>query len=389
MSSVELSCTAAARIVPHLLRWLTDQSIQGRTEYRLTPGMPPRRSKILVCTTAKPAERIKTLPITAGAGKARKIALRLGPGEAGLSPLPDLSPGDELKVLVELAVTTDCRTVTQGDCVKQPYGFSPRVRARLLLADNPNATAKRKGHALMLHDETATVTQDQHHHVFVLEPASLTIPDDWDARQNYIIVTLDASNRYAKRNHVLLVGANEKGDVRQDMARINVARLRPGDDPAPTATTVRTLSANRLPLTKEKHVVLSVPVPTLVKDEQLVVGAMVEASGRGLPYKARISARVVLADGPAETDAGKGARKIDALKGEISEHNGTNCMPGTTQTVRARKVGVLRVTKDASGPHYVNLVAESADPVEDRVDKSLALTRGSLSVTRYPATWMG
>ncbi|HZA90970.1 MAG TPA: hypothetical protein VE401_12155 [Solirubrobacterales bacterium] len=337
--------------------------------------------------TAKPAERIKTLPITAKAGADRRIVMRLGPREAGLKPLPDLLPGDELKVLVELAVTTDCRSVQQGDCVEQPYRFSPRVRARVLLADNPNATARRKGHALLLHEETATVSQEQHHHVFVLEPPPVEIPTDWDADQNYVIVALDASNRYAKRRQVLLIGANEKGDVQQDMARISVARRRSGNDPPPQAAIERRLRTDRLPLTKEKRVVFSAPMAKLAKDEQLVVGAMVEVSGRGIPYKARISTRLVLADGPAETDAGKEARKVDALKGEIAEHNGTNCLSGATQ--RARKVGMSRVTRNAGRTHYVNLVAESADPVAGRTDRSLTLVRGSLAVTRYPASWKG
>ena len=345
------------------------------------------QSKLLVCVTAKPAERMKTLPITAKAGADRRIVMRLGPGEARLKPLPDLLPGDELKVLVELAVTTDCRSVQQGDCVDVPYGFSPRVRARVLLADSRNATARKKGHALLLHEETATVSQEQHHHVFVLEPPPLEVPGDWDADESYVIVALDASNRYAKRGHVLLIGANEKGDVQQDMARISVARVRPGDNAPPQAAIERKLRVNRLPLTKQKRVVFSAPLEKLVKDEQLVVGAMVEASGRGMPYKARISTRLVLADGPNETDAGQEARKLDALKGEIAEHNGTNCLSGATH--RARKVGVMRVRGNAGRTHYVNLVAESADPVEGRTDRSLTLVRGSLAVTRYPASWKG
>jgi len=340
----------------------------------------------LVCATAKPAERIKTLPITAKAGADRRIVMRLGPGESGLTPLPDLLPGDELKALVELAVTTDCRSVQQGDCVKRPYGFGPRVRARLLLADDRSATAKKKGHALLLHEATATVSQDQHHYVFVLEPPLLRITSEWDAAENYLILALDANNRGAGRNQVLLIGANEKGDVQQDMARISVLRVRPGDDPKPSATTVNALGTRELPLTKEKRVVLSVPLEALAKDEQLVVGGMVEAYG-GLPYKARLSTRLVLADSPTDTDTGKEARKLDALRGEISEHNGSNCLPGATH--RARKVGVLRLTRNAGRRHYVNLVAESADPVEGRTDGSLTLRRGSLSVTRYPASWKG
>ncbi|MGH2992072.1 MAG: hypothetical protein ACRDL1_00855 [Solirubrobacterales bacterium] len=348
-------------------------------------------SRLLVCAAAGAAEKIKTLPITARAGAERRIALRLGPREAGLAPLPDLRRGDELKVLAELAVTTDCRTVQQGDCVKRPYGFAPRVRARLLLADKLGATAPERGHATLLAEQSAVVTQDQHHHVFVLEPPSRQIPRSWRARSEYyVIVALDAYNRYAKANQVLLVGANEKGDVRQDMARICVARRRPGDEPPPQPTVETRLRVDRLPLTKQKRVVVSHPVDELAKGEQLVVGAMVEATGSGLPYKARISARLVLADSPGETDTGTAARKLDpAFRGEISEHNGTNCMPGAANTVRLGKVGVLRVARNATRKHYVNLVAESADPVENRTDRSLLLSRGSVAVTRYPASWKG
>ena len=141
-------------------------------------------------------------------------------------------------------------------------------------------------------------------------------------------------------------------------------------------------------MTKARRVVLSVPVDGLVKNEQLTIGAMVEAKARGLPYRARISKRLVLADRPEEIDTGREARKIDSVfKGEISEHNGTNCMPGETKQVRA--VGTLRVTRNATRTHYVNLVCESADPVLDREDKALALVRGSLTVNRYAADWMG
>jgi hypothetical protein len=347
--------------------------------------MPP--TKVLVCATAKPAERVKKLPITSRAGAERKVVMRLGRGTAGFLPFPDLVPGDELKVLAELAVTTDCFSTQQGDCVKQPYTFTPRVRARLLLADSARATARKRGHALLLDEQTVAVSQDQHHYVFVFEPSPLEIPSGWDARENYLSVALDANNRSAGSNHVLLIGANKKGDVQQDMGRISVVRLRLGDDPAPRAVTVKDLRTSRLPLTKEKRVVFSAPVERLRRDEQLVVGAMVEAHNRDLPYKARISTRLVLGDRPTDTDTGEEARKIDAMKGEISEHNGTNCLPAATQ--RTRKVGVLRVTKNAARTHHVNLVAESADPVKDRTEGSLALVRGSLSVTRYPASWGG
>jgi hypothetical protein len=350
--------------------------------------MPPTMTRVLVCATSDPAERIKTLPITAGAGADRQIALRLGAGEAGLSPFPDLGPGDQLKALVELAVTTDCRVGAQGDCVKEPYTWSPHVRARVLLAGKPTAKEKERGQALQLAQQSVLVTHARHHHVFTLEAGPVTIPENWEPRENHVIVAIDAYNRAAKPSQVLLIGANEKGGVRQGMARINLVRVRPGGDPPPAPTPVKQLKAQTLPLTKQKRVLLSYPLPGLVKDEQLLVGGFVEASGIGRPYPARLSARVVLADSASDSDLGKEARKIEtAFKGEISPHNGSNCVPGATLPVR--KVGVLRVTKNVKQTHYVNLVAESADPIENRTDAPLALTRGSLTVTRYPAASKG
>lgn len=347
--------------------------------------MVPTRSKVLVCSTAKPSERIKTLAITPRAGADRRIAMRLGPDEAGYSPLPDLLPGDELKLLIELEVTTDCFKPEQGDCVRQPYRYSPRVRARVLLADNP--TARKTGRSELVHNETAIVTQAEHHHVFVFEP-HLVVPGNWKARTSYVIVTLDAHYRNANPNQVLLVGANEKGRVEQDKGRINVVRLRPGDDPWPAADMTRTLRTRSLPLTKEKRVVCSLPLERLRKDEQLAIGALVEGSAKALPYKARISTRLVLADSPSETDTGRAARKLDpAFKGEISEHNGTNVMP--RETKRMPTVGVLRVARNAAQRHHVNLVCEGADPVLDRTDKAVSLVRGSLAVTRYLPEWKG
>jgi hypothetical protein len=141
-------------------------------------------------------------------------------------------------------------------------------------------------------------------------------------------------------------------------------------------------------LTKEKKVVLTLPLENLKKDEQLVVGAFVEANGVGRPYPARLSARVFLADNPTDLDLAKEAKRIEPVyRGEISDHNGSNCLPGGL--LAARKVGVLRVAKNAQRTHYVNVVCESADPVLDRTDVPLALKRGSLSVTRYPASWKG
>jgi hypothetical protein len=353
------------------------------------PQPAKKPSKVLVCASSKPAELITTLPITAGAGAKRRIALRLGPDKAALSPFPDLQPGDQLKALVELEVTTDCRNEAQGDCLKPlaPYTWSPRVRARLLLANNRSATEKQPRKAIGLDQESIVVSQDRHHYVFTLE-ATQTIPPDWKARENNLIVAVDANNRAAGGNHRLLIGANEDGKVTQDMARANILRLRPGDDSPPAPAINRRLRVRSLPLTKEKKVVLTLPLENLKKDEQLVVGAFVEANGVGRPYPARLSARVFLADNPTDLDLAKEAKRIEPVyRGEISDHNGSNCLPGGL--LAARKVGVLRVAKNAQRTHYVNVVCESADPVLDRTDVPLALTRGSLSVTRYPASWKG
>jgi hypothetical protein len=353
----------------------------------LARGSHPR---VLVCATRKPAELTKTLRITAKPGGVTQVVMRLGPGEVGIEPLPDLAPGDRLKVLVELEVTTDCATVKQGDCVQQPYTFSPTVHARTLLADSPDAIQPRENHALLVHDEKATVTQEAHHRVFVFEPTPIEIPSSglpWGRTQSYINVALDASHPSARKDQVLLIGENEQGEVGQDKGRISVVRLRLDGQAPPNPKPTTQLRASRLSLDETKQAVFSVPLEDLQEDEQLVVGAALDSSARDLPYKARISTRLVLADGPDEVDTGKTARRISSFNGEISEHNGTNCPAGATLTTR--KVGILRMTKAAKETHYVNLVAESSDPEKHRTDKWLQLTRGSLAVTRYPAAWKG
>ena len=357
--------------------------------------MPGTTTRVLVAASPDPAEKIETLPITVGAGANRQIALRLGASETGLAPFPDLRPGDVLKALVELAVTTDCHTQVRRGCVKKAYTWSPRVRASLLLASRSTAKKKEAGKARRLAEKIELVTRGRHHCVFTLEHPPVTIPNDWKPRQNYLIVAIDASNRAAKPGQVLLIGANEpgrttneKGRVVHGMARISLVRIRGGDDLPAAPPPTRQLLTRTLPLTKEKKVLLSYPLPGLAKDEQLVVGGFVEATGVGRPYPARLSTRVLLADSATDVDVGREARKIAAaFNGEISPHNGSNCVPGAL--LEGRKVGVLRVSKNAKQTHYVNIVAESADPIEDRTDAPLALTRGSLAVTRYPAHLMG
>ena len=75
-----------------------------------------------------------------------------------------------------------------------------------------------------------------------------------------------------------------------------------------------------------------------------------------LPYATRTGARVILAKGRQAVGQGHEVKEIAEFNGEISENNGFNCTQAESPCL-TRKVGVLKMKKDASGPLYVNLVA--------------------------------
>ena len=96
-------------------------------------GLGFESATVLVSTTGDHSELRQTVPITKRAGKTRRVVMSMGP-----SRLPSLAAGDRLHFTAELEVSTDC-PARLPRCVGRPYGFSPHVRAQLVLAGSPGA----------------------------------------------------------------------------------------------------------------------------------------------------------------------------------------------------------------------------------------------------------
>ena len=202
---------------------------------------------------------------------------------------------------------------------------------------------------------------------------------------------LEASNADARRGDVLLVGQNERTrTVVQDMAGIRAVRMRPGNQSFTPARDASCLVAG-VPVTKSETVVFSHRLDDLRKHDQLLVKASLTTDATGLGYAARISTRLFLADGPAQTEPGGAAAQAATWKGHLSKYTGFNCLPDqgprTTQ-----KFGVLAIRRAPAGPLYLNLVAVSAAPFggQSAGDELPIVAAGSyLDVTRYPAELAG
>jgi hypothetical protein len=331
---------------------------------------------------------VKTVPIASELGAAKRVVMSLGRDRRAFSRLPDLRPGDRLRVSAELQVTTDCSRPDPG-CVAQPYDFRPHVRARLLLARGPGVTEVEGDRALRLSElEEERVGHLEHHHVIVFTDAGIRIPDrglPWGRRPSFVNLVLDAHHRDAGARHVLLVGENEPdGSVKGDKGRLNAVRLRG----RPEARSERTDSRERgeIPVDRDlRTVVYSLPLEGLAKGTQLDVTAKLIVSSSHLPYPARISTRLILADEPSQVDTGGRAAEISTFRGEIAENNGTNCLPRPGTCV-ARKAGVLRINGDANRRLFVNLVAVSADPFGGgRPEDAIRVEPGGgVEAVRYP-----
>jgi hypothetical protein len=319
--------------------------------------------------------------------------MSLGPTGRGPSRLPDVAPGDRLRVMAEAQVTTDCEQRSPA-CVGDEYTYAPVVQARLLLASSKRAAEPKERGKLIKELRPRSLSHRQHHRVIVFTEAELLVRErdlPGLGGRPHVNLSLDAHHRQARRGHKLLIGDIEPdGSVGQDKGRLCVVRLRGA---LPPLDPVKTLSrrVRQLPIVKGKRwVVYSLPLPGLTKGEQLAVSAKLTTSTARLDYWARVSARLVLADRRGEKDVGERARKVSTFRGAITERNGFNCRPGD-EGCTTWKVGVLRITESAGKRLFVNLVADCGAPFggQERGDAMEVLDDGFIEVVRYPPELRG
>jgi len=302
-------------------------------------------------------------------------------------PLPDLAPGDKLRVFAELEVTTDADDPNHPGLIGNAYSYAPDVTAWLLLASGPDEAEARPNRAIELaRPWRQKVSHQQHHAVVTFADAGTEIPAGWRG-PSYVNLVLAAASPQASHGDVLLIGQNEKTPtVVQDMAGIRVVRSRGGGLRGGQAERETACLCTGIPVAKATTVVLSHELDNLQAGEQLLVKANLVTDAARLGYPARISSRLFLADSRDQTQPGGTAQTAASWKGQLSKFTGFNCIPAdgprTTQ-----KFGVGAIRQAPRRPLFVNLVAVSADPFGGagaRDQLAIDTAKSFLEVTRFP-----
>jgi hypothetical protein len=347
---------------------------------------------VLACSTDKDPECRTKIAITANAGANPQVVMALKPGGPPYSSMPDLGPGDRIEVTAELEVTTDAPDL--HDAVGKPYGYSPKVRAQLLLAAAKDPGSK----AIPLTPpRTETCAQAQHHHRLVFDAPPFEVPArglPWtgDSRVNLVLSAYDPG---AKDGQVLLIGQNEpptdgkRAYAKGDMGKISVVRYRGRPEPKARLVSEASVRNSHVPVAKgASTVVYSLRLEGLEKDEQLLLEGRLPVNNSH-SYPVRVATQAILGDSPQCSDLHSRARDLASYAGEIGKYNGTNCMPRASYTTQ--KFGTLRILKTGRIPLFVNLVVSCGDP-EHRAagDDTIKVEPGGfLKVRRFPAKAMG
>lgn len=346
---------------------------------------------IRVASTGNEPEIEDRLPIARAAkpGGRSTVLLSLGPDSKADLPMPDVRPGDRLRLFAELEVTTDYQDPDDDGLVGKAYSYDPRLEATLLLAADETAAVAEAGRAVQIGDPwRGECTHDQHHRVIVFPDYGCTVPPagiGWDGPVR-VNVALSAAHPRAKRGDLLLIGQNERTPiVGIDMAGIRVMRIRPGDHQLPKGQRTSRALVRSISVAEQRTVVFSLRLDELRKGEQLLVKSRLMTDSTRLGYPARITTRLFLADDPAQTEPASGgaASTICSWKGHLSKPNGFNCLP-TAGPTPSQKFGVVRVMRKASAPLYVNMVGVGGDPSKRAgAGDMLPITAGSfIEVTR-------
>jgi hypothetical protein len=348
-------------------------------------------------TTGNHSELVKTIPITRGHRAAQRVAMSLGPRKLGR-----LEAGEQLRMNGEVQVTLTCYKPGLPRCIGRSYSFSPRVEARLVLADGARV-ASGSG-AIPLSTWGGLVCSAQrpnrnHHCVMIFPRITATVPSasalPCRPARCHVNLVLAADNPDARPRDRLIVGTDRpNGTVAQDKGRLNAVEIAPGAAPRVERFRTTRRRSKRLPVHENggRRVVYSARVPGLREGDVLAVEAGQVTSISALPYTAYVSDEIVLARTPSAVRPA--SPSVAALRGYITEANGFNCTQGPSQfqtpcfSSKAGVIGIRRSSPDRGGrPRalFVNLVSRSKPKHTGARpgDEARILRGGFLNVVRY------
>ena len=289
---------------------------------------------------AKTPELEKTIPITKR-GAPRTIA------QLKADKLGPVREGDTVEAFSEVEVSTTCLE-PMPKCVGKRYRFSPKIEARLVLADGTG----RRGAALG-GTERVTCAQDlpnrNHHCVLALHRVQVLRETPSCAPSCSLNLVVQAYHDKAEKGNVVAVGADQDDGIAQRRASLSAAVFVPGEsyDPERTETTKRLVRSVKVnPSDTREVTVASIRLDRLTRGEVLAVEARAVSSIGHLPYNALTQGQIVISEKRASSDNHGIPLSVATRNGLVTAKNGFNCtrgQSGYTTPCATEKGGFVRI----------------------------------------------
>ncbi len=349
------------------------------------------RGTLRTAVTRRRAERVDLVPIANRAGQSTRSVVSL--------KLPRLNRGDRVRLNGEVTITLTCAD-PNSRCIGRSYRFDPHLRARMVLAGDPDATGGRSAttvsHAVGLTCEQTRPNRN-HHCPLVIKAGSFSVKKlrklPCKPTKCRLNIVLDAYHREASSDEYVVVGADQEGGgVEGGKARAS-AVISHGRVESATRKTKREVS-DELPASFEggKRVTYSQKLDNLDRGDVLVVQGRQRTAISNLPYF--VSTQVVLTTRRKASRPSKLSRRAVSRSGLATETNGFNCTLGPSAfrspcvSIKAGMATIERVPRDRRGhrrPLYVNLVSRAFPKLAQargRYAPARVLDGGSLTVKR-------
>jgi hypothetical protein len=327
------------------------------------------------------------------------IARHLGEGRRSVfsRPLPTLRRGDQISVNGEVVLST---LTCAGDesCPGRMYGFSPHLRARIVMARGPDQTGRRT----MPVSRPVTLTCGQrkpnrnHHCPLVISGGSVTVARaralPCPPRECRLNMVVDAYNQHARGGEVVIVGADlVNGNVVGGHGRLNVVVERRGARVSRATRSTSKRLIRRIPASFDggQRAVYSLRIGHLKAGDVLLVRARQRTAIERMPYF--VGEQVVVATERDATHPSALTRRIVAPGGTATEVNGFNCTRGPTafsSPCLGRKAGLVVIRRTPARPLFVILRSRGFPKLAQakRYPPLRILRGGGLTVTRLRAT---
>ena len=315
-------------------------------------------------------------------------------------PLPRVERGDRISFNGEVALTLRCTEVGTPRCHGRPYGFSPHLRAQIVLAPRAGAA----GRSTLAVSRPVTVTCGQrrpnrnHHCPLVISGGSIAIdrPRELPCRPSAcrLNMVVDAHHRSAEGGELVIVGGqDEDGSLNRGMGRLNAVVERRRSVVTRVRRTATRRLVRRIPASFHggRRAVYALRMGHLEAGDVLLVRARQRTAIKRMPYF--VGEQVVVGTERGATQPSALTRRIAAPGGTATARNGFNCTIGPSgyrSPCLGKKAGLVEIRRTPPRPLYVVLRSIGFPKLAQAKRASYPPLRilrgGGLSVTRLRAT---